>query len=151
MKSEPEVYSIHDLEKDQAAMWEGCRNYQVRNFMRDQMKIGDQAFFYHSNANPSGISGIMQIVSEAYPDPTQFQEDSEYYDNKSSLDHPKWLVVDVKHVSTFQQILSLKYLKSIDNLKDMQVNRKGQRLSITPVTTDEWNTILKLSSHITNN
>lgn len=143
MKSEPDVYSIDDLAQAKGpAMWEGCRNYTVRNFMRDTMKEGDLAFFYHSNSDPSGIVGIMRIVGEPYPDPTQFDPKSEYYDAKSSFDQPRWLARDVVFVEKFSRTLTLADLRAIPGLEEMLVLRRGQRLSIMPVTEDEWNAVI---------
>ncbi|MBS1721364.1 MAG: EVE domain-containing protein [Armatimonadetes bacterium] len=143
MKSEPDVYSIDDLAKAKGpAMWEGCRNYTVRNFMRDTMKEGDLAFFYHSNADPSGIVGIMKIVGEPYPDPTQFDPNSEYYDAKSPAEQPRWLARDVVFVEKFSRTLTLADLRAIPGLEEMLVLRRGQRLSIMPVTEDEWNAVI---------
>lgn len=122
-------------------MWEGCRNYTVRNFFRDSMQIGDQAFFYHSNAVPSGIVGTMEIVSEAYADPTQFDPTSEYFDPKSPREQPRWLLRDVLYKTTYANILTLADLRAIPGLEEMFVLRKGQRLSVMPVTAEEWKII----------
>lgn len=144
MKSEPDVYGIEHLENEGTNMWEGCRNYTVRNFMRDEMKPGDLAFFHHSNADPSGIAGVMEIVNEPYPDPTQFDPSSHYYDPKSPKDNPRWLVRDVKFVRKFKRIVSLAEMKTVPGLEDMWVLRKGMRLSVMPVTEAEWNIVLGL-------
>lgn len=144
MKSEPETYGIDDLEREGVNMWEGCRNYTVRNYFRDSMKIGDFAFFYHSNSNPSGIVGIMEIVSEAYPDPTQFDPKSHYYDAGSKPENPRWLLRDVKYVSKFKRTVSLAELRETPGLEDMLVIRKGQRLSVLPVSDNEWKIINNL-------
>lgn len=146
MKSEPDAYSIDDLKKaKRPSMWEGCRNYTVRNFFRDAMKPGDLAFFYHSNANPSGIVGVMEVVGEPYPDPTQFQPKSEYYDPKSPKDNPRWLARDVVFVEEFDRVISLAELKTTPGLEDMLVVRKGQRLSVMPVEPDEWEIVMRLA------
>lgn len=145
MKSEPDTYGIDDLQREGTNMWEGCRNYTVRNFLRDDMRVGDLAFFYHSNANPSGIVGIMKIVSEAYPDPTQFDSTSEYYDPKSPPEAPRWLVRDVEFVERFPRTISLAELRETPGLEDMLVIRKGQRLSIMPVEPTEWEIVLNLA------
>lgn len=146
MKSEPDVYSIDDLlSKTKPDLWEGCRNYQVRNMMRDQMQVGDLALFYHSNADPSGIIGTMRIATTAYPDPTQFDPDSEYFDPKSPAENPRWLAVDVADAIKFPRVLSLADLRAEPRLADMLVLRRGQRLSIMPVTPDEWATIHALA------
>ncbi|MEM9243514.1 MAG: EVE domain-containing protein [Pseudomonadota bacterium] len=145
MKSEPNAYSIDDLQKDQTTCWEGVRNYQVRNMMRDEMRAGDLAFFYHSNSQPPGIVGIMEIISRAYPDPTAFNPESKYYDPKSQKDKPRWVMVDVKFKQKFASIISLEQLRSITDLNDMPLLRKGNRLSITPVTAKQWHIIASLS------
>ncbi|MBX3119473.1 MAG: EVE domain-containing protein [Fimbriimonadaceae bacterium] len=142
MKSEPDTYGIDDLEKEGTNMWEGCRNYTVRNFFRDSMQIGDLAFFHHSNVDPAGIVGVMEIVSEAYPDPTQFDPKSHYYDAKSPKDAPRWLVRDVRFVRKFKRTVSLAELRETPGLEDMWVTRKGQRLSVMPVTEAEWNIVM---------
>lgn len=146
MKSEPDVYSIADLEKAGGpALWEGCRNYTVRNFMRDFMKPGDLAFFHHSNATPSGIVGTMEITREGYPDPTQFDSESEYYDPKSDPTNPRWMAVDVKHLETFERVITLEALRQTAGLEEMQVIRRGQRLSVMPVTPSEWEIVCRLA------
>ncbi len=147
MKNEPDTYSIDDLARDKRNMWEGCRNYTVRNFLRDEMEIGDHAFFYHSNADPSGIVGTMKIVSDAYPDPTQFEPSSEYYDPKSPKDKPRWFVRDVAFESKLKRLVSLAELRTIPGLEQMLVIRKGQRLSVMPVTPEEWKIVLSASKH----
>lgn len=139
MKSEPDTYSIDDLAAAQGpAMWEGCRNYVVRNFMRDEIKPGDLAFFYHSSCDPAGIVGIMEVTREGYPDPTQFDPKSDYHDPKSDPANPRWLAVDVKLIEKFGQIITLAQLREIPGLESMLVLRKGQRLSVMPVTEKEW-------------
>lgn len=132
-KSEPDVYSIDDLARDGSTYWEGVRNYQARNFMRDDCKVGDLILYYHSNAKPPGIVGLARVSGEAYPDPHQFEEDGKYYDPKSSADNPRWLVVDVEFVAKFEEMVPLEQLKSEEALDGMLVIRKGQRLSIQPV------------------
>jgi hypothetical protein len=145
MKSEPDVYSIDDLEAaGKPSLWEGCRNYTVRNFMRDQMNPGDLAFFYHSNSDPSGIVGIMEVASAAYPDPTQFDPTSEYYDAKSPAENPRWLAVDVLFREKFSRVLALAELREVPGLEEMLVIRRGQRLSVMPVTEREWEIVKKL-------
>ena len=149
MKSEPSVFTIEDLEKSphQTVKWiptKGIRNYQARNFMRDDMSLGDQAFFYQSNCESPGIVGIMEITKLAYPDPLQFLKDNKYYDPKSTQENPRWLNVDVTLVKKLS-LIELKNLRNYSELKDMMILRKGNRLSITPVTKNEWsfiNTIL---------
>jgi|TARA_B100000780_G_scaffold88394_1_gene60892 predicted RNA-binding protein with PUA-like domain len=145
MKSEPSVFTIEELENTptQTVDWiptKGIRNYQARNFMRDDMSLGDQAFFYQSNCKIPGIVGIMKITKLAYPDPLQFLETSKYYDPKSTLENPRWLNVDVTLVKKLP-LIELAKLRSYSKLKDMMILRKGNRLSITPVTNDEWSLI----------
>jgi len=145
MKSEPSVFTIEDLENTptQTVDWiptKGIRNYQARNFMRDDMSLGDLAFFYQSNCESPGIVGIMEITKLAYPDPLQFLEDNKYYDPKSTTENPRWLNVDVTLVKKLP-LIELKSLRSNTKLKDMMILRKGNRLSITPVTQDEWSLI----------
>jgi predicted RNA-binding protein with PUA-like domain len=144
MKSEPDVYSIDDLAAKSPAMWEGCRNYTVRNLFRDSMSVGDLAFFYNSNSVPSGIIGIMEIVSEAYPDPTQFDPTSHYFDSKSPKEAPRWLLRDVSFVKKFDRLIPLAELREIPALAEMQVLRKGQRLSVMEVSADEWKVVCSL-------
>lgn len=146
MKSEPDVYSIDDLEREGVNMWEGCRNYTVRNFFRDRFQVGDQAFFYHSNADPAGIAGVMSIVRTGYPDPTQFDPASEYHDPKSPVDNPRWLAVDVKFESKFARVLTLAEMRTNPDLATMLVLQRGQRLSVMPVTEEEWARVLSLAN-----
>lgn len=133
MKSEPEVFSIDHLQKNQKTLWEGVRNYQARNFMQKEMHPGDQVLFYHSNAKPSGVSGLAEVSKEATPDPTQFDPQSEYYDSKATLEKPIWYCVELSFVSKFKKFVSLEVLKSHKELQKMLVVKKGQRLSIQPV------------------
>ncbi|EIJ42897.1 hypothetical protein BegalDRAFT_2031 [Beggiatoa alba B18LD] len=144
MKSEPTAFSIDDLARDQVTGWDGVRNYQVRNMLRDQMQVGDLAFFYHSNSQPMGIAGIMQITRTGYPDETAWDETNIHYDPKSTPDNPRWYQVDVAFIRKFPQVLGLASLKQQAFLQDMQVLRRGNRLSITPVTAEEWAFILAL-------
>jgi len=147
MKSEPDAFGIDDLKArpDQTEPWDGIRNYQARNFIRDGMRKGDLAFFYHSNCKPPGIVGIIKVVSQAYPDPTQFDAGSKYFDPKSESDNPRWLLVDVKHVRDFKRMITLAELKAeADTLGDFALLRRGNRLSIMPVTEAQWNRILEL-------
>lgn len=143
-KSEPETFSIDHLRAcpKEVDSWNGVRNYQARNMLRDQIKVGDEGFFYHSNCKIPGIVGTVKIVRASYPDSTQFDPESEYYDPKSTSNNPRWFVVDVKFNQKFSSIISLQQLKMIPELANMLVLRNGNRLSITPVTTEEWNTIL---------
>ena len=147
MKTEPDVFGIDDLKQrpHQTEHWDGIRNYQARNMMRDDMKKGDQIFFYHSNAVPIGIVGVMKVVREAYPDFTAQNPDSKYYDPKSTSDNPRWFMVDVKFVRKFKRVITLDELKQhADALGDMALLRKGNRLSINPVTKKQWDYILAL-------
>ena len=137
MKSEPDEVSIDDLARLGQVPWFGVRNYQARNFMRDAMQVGDGVLFYHSSCATPGIAGLARVVSRAYPDTTQFDPASPYYDPKSSPDKPRWLNVDVAHVAT-TPLLSLTALRQAPVLADMVVLQKGSRLSITPVTAAEW-------------
>ena len=145
-KSEPETFSIDTLAKrpKQTTPWDGVRNYQARNMMRDDMKRGDLGLFYHSSCTPPGVAGIVEIVKESYPDNTQFDPESKYYDPKSTPDKPRWFLVDVKLVEKFPRLLTLEEIKQHPQLENMIINRRGNRLSITPVTEGEWKTILKL-------
>ena len=147
MKSEPESFSIHDLAQapKQTTCWDGVRNYQARNFMRD-MKVGELAFFYHSNANPPAIAGIIEIVRAAYPDHTAFDPDDHHYDPKSLPTKLTWEMVDVKFVSAFETPLSLNELRENSKLQAMELLRTGSRLSVQPVRANEWKTILQLNS-----
>ncbi len=147
MKSEPDCYSIDDLKKDKVEMWDGTRNYQVRNMMRDDMSVGDMALFYHSNAgNKTGVVGTMEIVKEAYPDPTQFDPKSDHPDPKSDPDNPRWLCVDVKFKSKFNEPVTLKELKLDPKFSDMTVVQKGNRLSVMPVAKKHFDRVVKLAA-----
>ncbi|MDX1812837.1 MAG: EVE domain-containing protein [Gammaproteobacteria bacterium] len=144
MKSEPESFSIDDLKSMKVEHWDGVRNYQARNMMRDQMKKGDKIFFYHSNCDVPGIVGIAKVEKESYPDHTAFDPESKYYDPKSSADNPRWFMVDVKFVKKFKRTISLTELKQDPQLEEMPLVRKGSRLSIMPVTEAQWNHILNM-------
>ena len=143
MKSEPQVFSIEDLKKSKVTHWDGVRNYQARNYMRDQMKIGDLVFFYHSNANPSGIAGLAEVVREGYPDHTAFDPKNIHYDPKSDPAKPTWYMVDVKFVKTCKRLITLEQLRKVPKLKNMLLLRHG-RLSVQSVTPEEWKVITKL-------
>jgi predicted RNA-binding protein with PUA-like domain len=142
-KSEPESYSIDDLERDGRTEWSGVRNFQARNNMQE-MRVGDLGFFYHSNAKPPGIVGICKVVAEAHPDSTQFEKSSEYYDSSSGRANPKWWCVDVGFVERLPRMISLDELRTIPELEYMPLLRRGQRLSVQPVNGDEWGRILAL-------
>ena len=150
MKTEPDVFSLDDLLNRTEEFWDGVRNYQARNFMRDDMRVGDKVLFYHSNANPSGIAGICEIVKEALPDVSALNAKSEYYDASSTKENIKWFAVTVGKGKPFKRFLSLQELKVQPELKDMLVIKKGQRLSIQPVTKDEWTFICKLGGGFSN-
>ena len=132
MKSEPEAYSIDTLKKDGITLWDGIRNYQARNFMR-RMSLGDKVFFYHSNCKPPGIVGFMEVIDLNIVDPTQFDQNSKYFDSKSKPDNPRWDCVKVKYISKSNKILSLPELKILFNEEDLLLVKKGNRLSIIPI------------------
>lgn len=147
MKSEPDVFSFDDLKKKypQSEPWEGVRNYQARNFMKDQMKKGDLVLFYHSNANPPGIKGLAMVTSESYPDSSAFDIQSKYYDSKSTPDNPRWFLVDVIYYQDFKRMVALEELKSRPELREMKVVQKGQRLSVQPVDEDHFKLICNMA------
>ena len=144
MKSEPGECSIDDVAaaKNRTVSWTGVRNYQARNFMRDSMRVGDLAFFYHSSCPEPGIAGIVEIATPAYPDPTQFDTKSKYHDPKSSRESPRWMLVDTR-LSKKTRLVPLAELREHDELADMRILARGNRLSITPVTRGEWTFITK--------
>ena len=146
MKSEPNAFSIDDLARrpELTEHWDGVRNYQARNMMRDGMKIGDQAYFYQSNCEIPGIVGIMEVVREGYPDHTAFDPQSKYFDPKSSPGNPRWFMVDVRYVRHTRRVIPLAELKAHEELESMPLVRKGSRLSIMLVSKREWESILKL-------
>lgn len=132
MKSEPDVYSIADLQRDGETVWDGVRNYQARNYLR-QMLVGDLAFFYHSNTSVPGIAGLMRVAKTGIADPTQFEPDSKYYDPKSTLESPRWQTVVAEYVETFEQPILLSTLKEKFSPEELTVVRAGNRLSVMPV------------------
>ena len=146
MKSEPDTFGIDDLraKPEQTEHWDGVRNYQARNMMRDQMRVGDQVFFYHSNCSEPGIVGIAEIVREAYPDFTAFDPDHKHFDPKSDPDKPTWFMVDVRFVRKFKRTISLRELKAMPELAELALVRRGNRLSIMPVTVEQWQRIIAL-------
>ena len=146
MKSEPTEFGIDDLRKapGRRTYWDGIRNYQVRNMVRDRMAPGDFAFFYHSNAPETGIAGIMEIVSSAYPDPSAFDPEDKHFDPKSNPDNPRWWVVDVKFRRKLKRLITLSELRQHRQLATMQLLKRGNRLSITPISKAEWDYILRL-------
>ncbi|HEY6876957.1 MAG TPA: EVE domain-containing protein [Polyangiales bacterium] len=144
MKSEPDVYSIDTLAKERVGTWEGVRNYMARNHMR-AMKEGDLALFYHSSVQPPGVVGAMRVCKEAYPDPTQFDKKSEYYDEKSKREEPRWDRVEVEFVEKFPRMVTLDELKADPACAEMLVIRRGMRLSVQPVAPAEFAHVLKLA------
>ena len=148
MKSEPSVFSIDDLKTmpDQTEHWDGVRNYQARNMMRDQMKVGDRAFFYHSSCPVPGIVGLMEIVREGYPDHTAVDPDSNHFDEKSNPDKPRWFMVDVKYIRHTKRVIPLAELKAHAALENMPLVRRGNRLSLMPVSETEWHAILSIEN-----
>jgi predicted RNA-binding protein with PUA-like domain len=147
MKSEPGEYSIDDLvaDEDQSTYWDGIRNYQARNFMRDGMKTGDQAFFYHSSCKVPGIVGIVEIIREAYPDHTAFDATDKHYDAKSDPENPRWLMVDIKLVHKLKRVISLTELREHgDQLENFRLLARGNRLSLFPVDEQHWQYIVGL-------
>jgi len=146
-KSEPSAFSIDDLRQrpKQTEHWDGVRNYQVRNQLHNDIKQGDLAFFYHSSCAPPGIAGIMQVVKNGYPDFTAWDKQSDHYDPKSTPTTPRWYMVDVKFIEKFPRLITLDEIKRQPKLKQMPILKKGNRLSITPVTTQEWKIIVGLA------
>ncbi|MGO1072006.1 EVE domain-containing protein [Lysobacter sp. CA199] len=146
MKSEPDTFSIDDLERVRTEPWNGVRNYQARNYMRDGMKVGDGVLFYHSNTAVPGIAGLASIAAEAYPDPTQFDAKSDYYDPKSTREDPRWLLVDVAFERKFKRTVSLDEIKArADEFgEDFALTRRGNRLSVLPVTAAQWKLLLAM-------
>jgi predicted RNA-binding protein with PUA-like domain len=144
MKVEPSAYSIDDLARDRSTSWEGVRNYQARNFMRDEMQVGDGVLFYASNADPSGVTGLAEIARAAYPDAYAWKKGHTYFDAASTPEKPLWYSVDIRFVERFPRIVSLDTLKSTPGLEDMVVTKKGSRLSIQPVTKREFDIVTKL-------
>ncbi len=147
MKSEPGEFSIDDLgaRPRQTEPWDGVRNYQARNMMRDQMAPGDPVFFYHSNCEVPGIVGIMEVASEAYPDPTAFDPEDKHYDPKSDPDKPRWYLVDVRFVERFAETIPLAKLKMLPELDGMQLLKRGNRLSVMPIDKQHWDVIMALA------
>ena len=142
MKTEPSCYAIDDLKREKVGMWDGVRNYQARNMLRDDMRVGDRVLFYHSNIEPIGIVGIAEVVREAYPDPTQFDIKNEHYDAISTKENPRWVVVDVKFIKKFILPCTLASLKNDSFFNDMAVTQKGMRLSIQPVLKKHYERII---------
>lgn len=142
-KSEPEVYSIDDLAKEKKTFWDGVRNYQARNFLRDEIKSGDQVLFYHSNIEPTGVFGICEVVKDGYPDHTALDPESNHFDPKSNPQNPAWFMVDIKFVKKFSKPVTLEEIKANPKLKNMKLIQRGNRLSVMPVTKEEFEEIVK--------
>ena len=145
MKCEPAAYTINDLKRDKVTSWEGVRNYQARNFLRDRMQVGDPVLFYASNAEPSGVTGLAKIARAGYPDQYQWQKGHKYYDSGADPEKPLWYMVDIEFVERFPGTLPLETLKHTKGLEDMMVIKKGARLSIQPVTKAEFDIVTKLA------
>ena len=144
MKSEPDTYSIDDLQSFGVDHWDGIRNYQVRNFFRDSMQVGDKAFFYHSNCKQPGIVGTMEIASKAYPDFTAFDPSEKYFDRKSDPENPRWLMVDVRYLRHLDRMITLGELRQQKQIADMKLLQRGNRLSVLPLSKKEWQYILDM-------
>lgn len=145
-KSDPDEFSWQDLmkSKNQSTFWDGVRNYQARNFLRDEIKKGDGVLFYHSSSNLLAVVGYCEVVKEGYPDHTQFDSKNDHFDPKAKKDNPTWFMVDIKFVKEFEQPVTLDSIKANPKLKAMKLIQRGQRLSIQPITKDEWDEILKM-------
>jgi predicted RNA-binding protein with PUA-like domain len=144
MKSEESCYSIDDLARDGKTMWDGVRNYQARNYMRDQMKIGDKVLYYHSNSDPMGVVGIAEVCDEAHPDFTAQDPTNDHYDPKSTPDNPIWMMVDIKFVTKFPQVVTLQEMKQSEALDGMMVAQKGARLSVQPASEEHFKVVCKM-------
>lgn len=145
MKSEPDVYSVHDLKAEKRSGWDGVRNYQARNLMRDEMQVGDPVLFYHSNTKPPGVAGLARVSRTGLADPTQFEPDSKYFDPKSSPDAPRWIMVEVEFVEVFPHFVSLPELRESPELDGLMVIKRGARLSVQPVSQAHFQTICKMA------
>ena len=147
-KSEPDVFGIDHLKDmpEQTEHWDGIRNYQARNMLRDDVKPGDLVFFYHSNCKEPAIVGIMEVTREGYPDHTAFDPEQHYYDPKSDPENPRWYMVDIKYVRELKRPITLQELKQLPQLEDMPLVRRGNRLSIMPVNKEHWDLILELEN-----
>jgi predicted RNA-binding protein with PUA-like domain len=144
VKSEPSTYSIDNLKKDQITRWDSIRNYQARNFLK-QMNMGDSVLFYHSSSEPSGVAGLARVAKTAYPDPTQFDKKSDYYDPKASAAAPRWFSPDLRFVKKFSHFVSIAELRKTGALKNMELLQRGSRLSVQALTEKEFETILSLA------
>jgi len=145
VKSEPNAYSIDDLVKDKKTHWDGVRNYQARNFMRDDMKKGDKVLFYHSNANPTAVVGICEVVKEGYPDFTAFDPEDKHFDPKSKEDNPTWIMVDIKIINKLASPVTLEEIKKNPKLENMRLVQRGNRLSVMPAEKKEYDEIIRMS------
>jgi predicted RNA-binding protein with PUA-like domain len=144
VKSEPDVYSVDALARDGKTAWTGVRNYQARNFMRDEMQVGDLVLFYHSSSEPPGVAGLARVASEAYPDPTQFDPKDDYHDPAATVSEPRWMLVDLGFVERFPRYVSLGELKDAPGLEGMLVLQRGQRLSVQPVDLEHFRTVMAM-------
>jgi predicted RNA-binding protein with PUA-like domain len=144
MKVEPAAYTIADLERDGRTGWEGVRNYQARNFLRDEIRVGDGVLFYASNADPSGVTGLAEVARSGYPDPLQFRKGHDYHDPKATAGKPIWYAVDIRFVERFPAIVSLADLRGNAALRDMWVLKRGMRLSVQPVTREEFDEVVRM-------
>lgn len=146
VKSEPDAFSFDDLlaAPNRTTMWDGVRNYQARNFMRDAMRVGDGVLFYHSNTKPPGVAGLCEVASEPYPDPTQFDPRDAHFDPKSKREDPRWWLVDLRAVEALPHYVTLEELRASKALAGLAILQRGNRLSVTPVTAAEWRAIRKL-------
>lgn len=144
MKVEPGVYSIDDLARDKTTSWEGVRNYQARNYLRDQFQVGDGVLFYHSSGEPSGVAGVAEVCRAGYPDPSAQRKGDEYFDPKATPENPIWFTVDLKFVEKLPRVIALAELKATAGLEKMLVVQRGQRLSVMPVTRAEFEIVRKL-------
>lgn len=147
VKSEEDVYSIQDLARDGITGWDGVRNYEARNFLRDRMKIGDEVLFYHSNADPPGVVGVARVVREGYPDPTAFDKASPYFDPKSQPENPRWFQVDLAFVEAFPRLVSLDEIRGVAKLAEMALLRRP-RLSVQPVTPEEFHCVVEMGRRV---
>ena len=145
MKAEPNLFSIDTLEKKATSLWDGVRNYQARNYMMNDMKIGDDILFYHSSCAVPGVAGLAKVVSLAEPDPTQFDKKSEYFDPKATKENPRWFAIRAEFIEKFPRLVALEELRAEKSLSDMLVIKKGQRLSIQPVTPKEFACVRKMA------
>ena len=142
-KSEPDVYGIEALRRDGATFWDGVRNYQARNTLRDDIEVGDGVLFYHSRVAPMAVAGTARVTRAGYPDPTQFDKRSKYFDEKATPENPRWFVVDIEFESAFDSPVTLPEMREMKALSDMVLLQKGSRLSVQPVRAKEWNAIVK--------